>query len=207
MKKVILMILLFIGGIQFTQSQIQFGIKGGVNYNSKSISNVSNDILSGAKSKTGFHAGIWLRGKIPIIGLFIQPELVYTQLSNEVIYLPKSTNPTTTSYEFRKIDIPILLGKKVFGVGRIFAGPSFQYVLDGDFSLSDIKDVKSDGFTLGMQLGAGVDLGKLGLDIRWERGFSDTESSFTRNIVGNIANKTTFDTRVNQIIVGLSYKF
>ncbi len=199
MKKVILIVLLFIGGTQLSQSQIQFGIKGGVNYNSKSITNVSNDILSGAKSKTGFHAGIWLRGKIPVIGLFIQPELVYTQLSNDVVYLPKSANPTATTYEFRKIDIPVLLGKKVFSVGRIFAGPTFQYVINGDFGLSDIKNVKADGFSMGMQLGAGVDLGKLGLDIRWERAFSDTESSLI-----NTAN--TFDTRVNQIIVGLSYR-
>ncbi|MCF2875830.1 MULTISPECIES: porin family protein [unclassified Tenacibaculum] len=201
MKKVILIALLFIGSIQFAQSQIHFGIKGGVNYNSKSISNVSSDILSGAKSKTGFHAGIWLRGKIPILGLFIQPELVYTQLSNEVVYLPKSANPSTTSYEFRKIDIPVLLGKKVFGIGRIFAGPSFQYVLDGDFSISDITNVKADGFSVGMQLGAGIDLGKLGLDVRWERAFSDTESSLLNT------NTVNFDTRVNQIIVGLSYRF
>ena len=207
MKKVILIVLFIIGGTQLIQSQIQFGIKGGVNYNSNSISNVSDDILSGAKSKTGFHGGIWTRIKIPVIGLFIQPELVYTQLSNDVVYLPKSINPTTTSYEFRKIDIPVLLGKKVFGIGRVFAGPTFQYVLDGDFGLSNIKDVKSDGFTLGMQLGAGIDIGKLGLDVRWERAFSDTESSFTRDNIIGTTNKTTFDTRVNQIIVGLSYKF
>lgn len=213
MKKTILAIFFIIGGIQLTQSQIQFGIKGGVNYNSKSITNVSNDVLSGAKSKTGFHAGIWTRIKIPVIGLFIQPELVYTQLSNDLTYKIESSaiggtviKNIATNYEFRKIDIPVLLGKKVFKFARIFAGPTFQYVIDGDFSLNDIKDVKSDGFTLGMQLGAGVDIGKLGIDVRWERGFSDTESSFTRSIVG-VTSKTTFDTRVNQIIVGLSYRF
>jgi len=207
MKKIFLLALLFIGGTQLTQSQIQFGIKGGVNYNSKSITNVSTDILSGAKRKTGFHAGVWTRIKIPVIGLFIQPELVYTQLSNDITYKRVvggviGIENVGTSYEFRKIDIPVLLGKKVFGIGRVFAGPTFQYVIDGDFSLSDLKDVKSDGFTLGMQLGFGVDIGKIGLDARWERAFSNTESSFISGLT-----KTTFDTRVNQIIIGLSYKF
>ncbi|WBX78377.1 outer membrane beta-barrel protein [Tenacibaculum ovolyticum] len=211
MKKIFLLALLFIGGTQLSQSQVQFGIKGGVNYNSKSITNVSSDILSGAKSKTGFHAGVWTRIKIPVIGLFIQPELVYTQLSNDITYKKVvggvvGTQNIGTSYEFRKFDIPVLLGKKVFSIGRVFAGPTFQYVIDGDFGLSDLKDVKSDGFTLGMQLGFGVDIGKLGIDARWERAFSDTESSFTRDLVG-VSNKTTFDTRVNQIIIGLSYRF
>ncbi|MDO6743864.1 outer membrane beta-barrel protein [Tenacibaculum soleae] len=213
MKKIILLTLLFIGGVQLSQSQIQFGIKGGVNYNSKSITNVSSDIFSGAKSKTGFHAGIWTRIKIPVIGLYIQPELVYTQLNNDVTYKTQTSGiggivvkNVVTSYEFRKIDVPVLLGKKVFRMGRIFAGPTFQYVIDGDFSISDLKDVKSDGFTLGMQLGFGIDIGKIGIDARWERAFSDTESNFTRDVLG-VSNKTTFDTRVNQIIIGLSYRF
>ncbi|WP_271404912.1 outer membrane beta-barrel protein [Tenacibaculum soleae] len=213
MKKIILLVLLFIGVIQLSHSQIQFGIKGGVNYNSKSIANVSSDIFSGAKTKTGFHAGIWTRIKIPVIGLYIQPELVYTQLNNNVTYKTQTSGiggivvkNVATSYEFKKIDVPVLLGKKVFGIGRVFAGPTFQYVIDGDFSISDLKDVKSDGFTLGMQLGFGIDIGKIGIDARWERAFSDTESNFTRDVLG-VSNKTTFNTRVNQIIIGLSYRF
>ena len=65
------------------------------------------------------------------------------------------------SYDFQKIDIPVLLGKKIFGVGNIYIGPSFQYILSSDFSLSDIKDVKTDGFTMGLQFGGGIELGKI----------------------------------------------
>lgn len=202
MKKIILVICLFIAGSQLSQAQIQFGVKGGINYNSDSFSAVKDDVFSGAKSKTGFHAGIWTRIKIPVIGFYLRPELVYTKLSNEVTYLPKGGAKTTT-YDFQKIDIPVLLGKKIFGIGNVFIGPSFQYILSSDFSLSDIKDVKSDGFTLGLQFGGGIELGKLGLDVRWERAFSGVESTLVDTVAGN----TTFDTRVNQIIVGLSYKF
>ncbi|APZ47253.1 hypothetical protein BW723_13600 [Polaribacter reichenbachii] len=196
MKKVIVFMLLAFGFSQTSNAQIQFGVKGGVNYNSNSIKETSQDVFSGAKSKTGYHAGIWLRGKLPIIGLYIRPELVYTNLENEVYY---TQGTTTTTHTFQKIDIPVLLGKKIFGIGNVFIGPSFQYILDSDFSYKDINDVDADGFTVGLQFGGGVEFGKLGIDVRWERGFSDVESSFAGNL-GNVE----YDTRVNQIIVGLS---
>ncbi|WBX74635.1 porin family protein [Tenacibaculum pacificus] len=205
MKKIILMTFLLIGGIQLSKAQVNYGIKAGVNYNSNSFSDVKNDVLSGGESKTGFHAGVWLRGKIPILGMYIQPELVYTQLNSDVIFKPNTSSVTVkTSYTLNKIDVPVLLGKKIFKFGRVFAGPSFQYIIDGDFGTDEIKDVEADGFSMGIQLGAGVDLGKFGIDVRWERAFSDTESSLLNK---TDASEVSFDTRINQIIVGLSYKF
>ncbi|MBA6155109.1 PorT family protein [Tenacibaculum sp. S7007] len=208
MKKVILIVFLFLGGMQLAQSQIQFGIKGGINYNSDSFQDVKTDVLEGAKSKTGFHAGVWTRIKIPVIGLYLRPELVYTQLSNSATFYPEGksvnvANKTTTTFDFKKIDIPVLLGKKVFKVAHIFAGPSFQYILNSDFDINDLKEVDSEGFSLGLQFGAGVELGKLGLDVRWERALSDTEMKFVDSNSSNV----NFDTRVNQIILGLSYRF
>lgn len=200
MKKVILLLCLTFGFSQLSNAQVAFGLKGGVNYNSNSIKETTQDVFNGAKSKTGFHGGIWLRAKIPVIGLYIRPELVYTNLENTVNY-NNGLAAAKTAYSFQKIDIPILLGKKIFGIGNVFIGPSFQYVLASDFEISDLKEVDSKGFTVGLQFGAGIELGKLGLDIRWERGFSDVESSFldgTTNV--------EFDTRVNQIILGLSIK-
>ncbi len=164
---------------------------------------MSFDVLSGAESKTGYHAGLWLRFKIPVVGFYIRPELVYTNLENNVNYKAVgSTTKTSTSYNFQKIDIPVLLGKKIFGIGNVYAGPSFQYILKSGFGFSDLKEVSSDGFTLGLQFGGGIELGKIGLDVRWERAFSVVETTFSGN-TGNVE----FDTRVNQIIVGLSYKF
>ncbi|WP_159947677.1 porin family protein [Polaribacter septentrionalilitoris] len=198
MKKVILMMVLALGLSQAANAQINFGLKGGINYNSNSIKEVQTDVFDGAKSKTGYHAGIWLRFKIPVIGLYLRPELVYTSLENEVLY---KTSGNTTSYNFQKIDIPVLLGKKIFGIGNVYVGPSFQYILDSDFSFSDIPDVEADGFTVGLQFGGGIELGKIGIDVRWERAFSGIESTF----IGNAGN-VNFDTRINQIILGLSYR-
>lgn len=198
MKKLILVFVFAFGFSQISNSQIQFGVKGGINYNSNSIQESGQDVFDGAKSKTGYHAGIWLRFKIPAIGLYLRPELVYTNLENEVFY---KTASKSTSYNFQKIDIPVLLGKKIFGIGNVYIGPSFQYILDSDFSVSDISNVNGDGFTVGLQFGGGVEFGRLGIDVRWERAFSDVESSF----VGNLGS-VSYDTRINQIIFGLSYR-
>ena len=198
MKKVILILCLTFGFSQISNSQIDFGLKGGLNYNSSSVKGVSKDVFSGAKSKTGYHIGVWTRLKLPIVGFYVRPELVYTNLENEVFY---SEAAKTTAHTFQKIDIPVLLGKKVFGIGNAFIGPSFQYVLSSDFDINDISSVDADGFTMGLVFGGGVEFGKLGIDIRWERSFSSIESSF----VGNLGN-VEYDTRVNQIILGLSIK-
>lgn len=198
MKKVILILCLAFGFSQMSNAQVAFGIKGGINYNSNSIKETGQDVFEGAESKTGYHAGIWLRFKIPVLGLYLRPELVYTNLENEVFY---KTSSQTTTYNFQKIDIPVLLGKKIFGIGNVFIGPSFQYVLDSDFSIGDISNVDTSGFTAGLQFGGGVEFGKLGIDVRWERAFSGVESSF----VGNLGS-VSYDTRVNQIIIGLSYR-
>ena len=205
MKKVFLMMSLAFACSQTSSAQLDFGVKAGLNYNSESIQSVSEDVFTGAESKTGYHAGVWLRFKLPIIGFYLRPEIVYTNLENELLYKIRETAPSqTTSYNFQKIDIPVLIGKKFFGIGNVFAGPSFQYILNSDFSLNDISEVDTDGFSVGLQFGAGIELGNLGIDVRWERGLNAVESTFL-----NVATNTnvTFDTRVNQIIIGLSYKF
>jgi hypothetical protein len=204
MKKVFLMMSLALACSQTSSAQLDFGVKAGLNYNSESIQSVSEDVFTGAESKTGYHAGVWLRFKLPIIGFYLRPEIVYTNLENELLYKIRETAPSqTTSYNFQKIDIPILIGKKFFGIGNVFAGPSFQYILNSDFSLNDISEVDTDGFSVGLQFGAGIELGNLGIDVRWERGLNTVESTF----LNALSERVTFDTRVNQIIIGLSYKF
>jgi hypothetical protein len=201
MKKIVFVIMVALCS-QLSSAQIQFGIKAGVNYNSDSFSNVTNDVFSGAKSKTGYHLGVWTKAKF--LGIYLRPELVYTQLKNEVTYNNLPSPQKTTSYTFHKIDVPVLFGKKILGFANVFAGPSFQYILSSNFGLSEITNVKIKDFSMGLQFGAGVDIGRLGVDVRWERSLSGVETSFLDSTITNGA--VNFDTRVNQIIVGLSYR-
>jgi len=204
MKKIIFACFLLTLVTKNSQAQLQFGLKGGVNYNSDSFESVSNDVLNGAKTKTGIHTGLWVRAKLPIIGFYIRPEVVYTELNNSVNYKGTFSAPETTDFKFRKIDVPVLIGKKFLGIGNVFAGPSFQYILSSDFELNDLREVSTESFSLGIQLGAGIELGRLGLDLRWERGLSKTETVFVDNTIFD--SNFNFDKRVSQIIFGISYK-
>ncbi len=79
-------------------------------------------------------------------------------------------------------------------------------VVGSDFkseTLENINDVDTDSFSLGMQLGAGVEFGKLGIDARWERGLSDLETK----VIHGENQEFTIDSRPNQFILSLSYKF
>ena len=204
MKKIIFACFLLTLVTKNSQAQLQFGLKGGVNYNSDSFESVSNDVLNGAKTKTGIHTGLWLRAKLPVIGLYIRPEIVYTELNNSVNYESPFSAPKTTDFKFKKIDVPVLIGKKFLGIGNVFAGPSFQYILSSDFELNDLREVSTESFSLGIQLGAGIELGRLGIDLRWERGLSKTETVFVDNTIFD--SNFNFDKRVSQIIFGISYK-
>ena len=204
MKKIIFGCFLLFLVAQQSQAQLQFGVKAGINYNSDSFESVSDDVLNGAKTKTGIHTGVWLRAKLPVIGFYIRPELMYTELNNSVNYDSDFAVPRNTNFKFRKIDVPVLIGKKFLGIGNVFAGPSFQYILSSDFELNDLKEVSTENFSLGIQLGGGVELGRLGFDIRWERGLSKTETVFVDNTINDT--NFNFDKRVSQIIFGISYR-
>jgi len=199
MKKLFVLVLIAATTVASAQ-KINFGIKGGLNYGA------TGDITSAASlelddfegdDKVGFHAGIFLQAKI--LGISLQPELVYTSLSTEF---------EDSEYNVSKLDIPVLLGFNIVGPLNIKVGPSFQYILSNDFEIDDIGDLDIDvedpenSFTMGYQVGAGVQLGSLGLDLRYEGAFSDNSA------IVDVANTDfSVDTRPSQWILSLSYRF
>lgn len=199
MKRIILILCVAFAFSQTTIAQTDFGIKAGVNYNDNgdvTFSETTDNVINGADSKAGFHVGLWFRGKVPIVGFYIRPELIYTQVNTEYV-----DNSSTTNYEFSKIDVPVLFGKKFLGVVTAFIGPSFQYILNDDFEFSNVTTDDFDKFSVGAQAGFGIELGNFGIDVRWERGLSETEAKFSRE-----NSDFTVDNRTNQIIFGLSLK-
>ncbi len=93
---------------------------------------------------------------------------IYTEGNNTLLQILK------------KLMFLYYLERKFLGFGNVFIGPSFQYVLNSDFGLSDIKEVSLDKFSLVCNLVLELNLGNLGIDVRWERGFSNTEARFCR---------------------------
>ena len=188
MRKLICLIALM--SVYFAQAQTDggVGLKAGVNYGSTGdLSQDGQTIIDNPDEKIGFHVGVF--GKIDLGAIYIRPELMYTQLNSEYNGL---------GFEVNKLDAPVLVGVNIIGPLHIFAGPSVQYILDTDLEDVDIDDVEED-FTIGAQFGVGVNLGNLGIDVRYERGFTENEAEFT-----NVGSLGTLDTRPSQIILGLS---
>jgi len=101
-----------------------------------------------------------------------------------------------------KLDIPLLVGGKVIGPLHVFGGPAFQYILDTEFDGISIDSVEND-FTVGLHLGVGVTLGGIGIDLRYERGFSENEARFINTNITSVP-QSRLDTRPDQLILSLS---
>ena len=207
MKKVIIAVLLLSGITAFSQSS-EFGIKGGLNYGSTgditSFPDFATNFELEGENKVGYHIGVY--SKFEFAGLFVQPEIAYTKLTTEYDF--RGANDFgNVDYNFSKIDVPILVGVNIVGPINIKAGPSFQYILNNEFDGIDI-DLREpeNSFTVGYQIGAGVTLGQLGFDVRYEGALSNntvvTQSQVEANDFG-----FTVDSRPSQWILSISYAF
>lgn len=198
MKKYLMILMFCISSAAMAQNG--FGVKGGLNYADNGemtysdITGAGEDILKGGESKMGYHFGVYYQASI--LGFFLRPELVYTTTKSSYQF-----NQQEADYDVNKIDLPILVGTKVFGPVTVFAGPSLQYILNNDFEGFELGDVEEE-FTIGAQLGAGIQFGKFGLDVRYERGLKENEAEFMNLNSGEGLKRV--DTRPSQIIFGLS---
>ena len=199
MKKLIFIAVFLFSSIGLMAQEADFGIKGGFNYGAtgdlerESAVNDLGDIIEG-KEKSGYHIGLFSR--FQIVGIFIQPELMFTRLNTEY---------ENFDYKIDKIDAPILLGVNVIGPLNIKAGPSFQYIINNELEDTTLKigDVEKD-ITVGYQLGAGINLGRLGFDVRYEGAFTEnTAFGATETAQENFS----IDSRPSQWILSLSYAF
>ncbi len=197
-KRIALFLIVFLSTLYFANAQSGYGIKGGLSYNSNGnlkefTSNVTEIYKDGGKGKSGFNIGFY--GKLDLGPIYLRPELVYTKTTSE--YELNST--TVSDYKVSKLDMPVLVGIKLIGPLNIFAGPAFQYYLDNNLKGINISDVEND-FTVGINIGASIELGKLGIDVRYERGLSQNEANWS-----NAGNTFTLDSRPEQLIFSLSY--
>ena len=177
------------------QAQFEFGVKAGLNYDSLgdvNYTDISATQLS-AGSKTGFHVGVY--GKLDLLLFYLRPELQFTKINSGF---------QNTDIGLSKIEAPILLGYKILGPLSAFAGPSFQYILDENIEGTTLTDIE-ENFTVGLQIGTRLSLGRFGLGIRYERGFTDNDILIL-GMNGVPIDGNRIDARPNQFIVSASYE-
>ncbi|MDB5125289.1 MAG: hypothetical protein JWP94_3418 [Mucilaginibacter sp.] len=175
MKKYILSIAVLIAVSISAKAQFSLGIKGGVNY-----STINSDNLK-ASSVAGYQAGLFARlGG----GVYLQPELYLSSTGGE---FHSSDNSVSGNVKFTNLNVPLLLGLR-FGPKnlnlRVMAGPIYTSILSKNENFSSgLTNAYSDfghykNSTLGYQAGAGIDLGSITADLRYEGGLNDVNSSY-----------------------------
>ncbi len=195
MKKLII-ILLAVMAFNLANAQfLRFGFKAGVSSTNVKFDDIKNiESSDGLKeyaikqgdSKMGFHAGLY--GRIQLLGLFVQPELLFTHSQGEVVLADVTASQMyTETQKFNKIDIPVIVGWK-FGPARLGIGPVASFMLSESDGLKDkLSSISAEATdnnfrkaTFGYQVGVGLDiLKKITLDVRYEGNLSKLGSGIT----------------------------
>lgn len=198
-KKILLFSTAFLISMFLATAQNAYGIKAGLSYNSNGelsevINETKNVIDNNGKGKSGYNVGVF--GRLNLGPVYLRPELVYTKTTSEYVL----NTGGTEDYKVSKLDMPVLVGTRLLGPIHVFAGPAFQYNLDNDLKGLQFESIKND-FTIGVNIGAAVEIGRIGIDVRYERGLSENEANWT-----NAGKDFTLDSRPEQIIFSLSYR-
>ncbi len=175
MKKFMVVIILVFLSTGVTFGQFSYGLK--IGYNASKLHSSLDSIKSSFNS--GFHFGVFVRvGK----KVYLLPELYYT-LQGGIF----ENNVSNTYNNWKQkvtvgtMDIPILVGFKLIDVKvvnwRIMAGPMASFLVNSkitDVNLNPGPITKSDISNVNwyVQVGTGVDVFFLTLDIRYQIGLN-----------------------------------
>lgn len=159
------------------KAQIKFGVKGGLNLASASLSDAW-DAKGNADNYTGFFIGPMVDITIPIIGLGVDGALMYSQKGTKISF----DDLGSTTFKQQGIEIPVNL-KYSIGLGSLAsiyfaAGPSFYFNMksDDDFTFNSVAgSLDYDKSEVSLNLGAGVKLLRhLQLGVNYNMGLTDS---------------------------------
>ncbi|MFA6125870.1 MAG: porin family protein [Bacteroidales bacterium] len=184
MKKIILAFVISIFAVtSFAQGLISFGPK--IGWNSTRLTTDYTEYIKDMRS--GFQGGLFF--SLYLKKLYIQPEAYFSIKRGSLeTSFGDPLNPATTlnvsqSVTLRSVDVPLLLGYKFLDLKlirfRVWGGPVASYLLNKDYSLS-INGINQSGSitlddfktaTWSGQVGAGIDLLMLTVDVGYQFGF------------------------------------
>ncbi|MEO3408456.1 porin family protein [Mucilaginibacter sp. CAU 1740] len=168
MKKTLLLSLaIFLFSVGVSKAQVipsfSFGLKGGLNYSTFPSNGIFNN-----DNKAGYQAGAWAR--IGGLGFIFQPELYFTSKNVTV-----NNGGAPNKQQFKSFDVPLLVGGKVGALGlggRFYGGPVLSFTTGRDNAFDDATRLKYKDANYALQVGAGVDISSLSIDLRYEGGLN-----------------------------------
>ncbi len=155
MKKVLVLLTVLLA-VSIAGAQGKFVLKAGLNYTSFTPSTNIDNVI---RSSSGFHAGIGYQVRVPLIGLAIQPELLYSQKSFDV---EDGNNTLNYSLSYAELPINIQWGINLLIMRPfVFASPYISYAVSKAAELENASWDNLNRLDYGVGLGAGLEIWKL----------------------------------------------
>jgi hypothetical protein len=172
MKRILILVTAFM--LLSVQGFSQFGIKGGLNFNSLEDINLRGVKDFDIGNSTGFNAGILYKIKIPLVGLAIQPELIYSQTNSSINTEIAGLSNLNGDLKIGTLMLPVGLQ---WGIDLMLFRPFIQAVPYIGYTVNTQNKITNlnwnvDKFKYGVGLGAGLDIWKLQISGRynWDLG-------------------------------------
>lgn len=175
MKIVSLFSFLFLSLFLLPQVNAQFtvGVKGGTSVKVKEAGEILDGNQAFKDATFGAHGGLFAR--FNLLGLMIQPEATISTAKN--------------------LDVPILAGLKL-GPMRAMVGPMMRFDLDRNKNLHEPEKIGlGESMKVGFQAGAGFDISKLTIDLRYESNLS------------GLSERSKYQSGPSQLVLSAGIKF
>ena len=209
MKKFLFVAILTIFSISINaQLDMNYGLKTGLNYNANGDLAISGgsareDVLKrlgevSSERDFGFHAGMY--AQLNFTKLYVRPELLFTKTKSTYnhLLLPAS------EFKLSMLEIPVLVGFRIIKPISLYIGPTFQYIIDNEFSTTFDLDIEDD-IVLGLNIGIALQLQKLGFDLRYSPGLSENLAVYLDEVpVDGFG--YSINAKSDQIIFSFSYQ-
>ena len=202
-------------------AQVEFGIKGGLNFNYAnnetyliegwkkcSICTLESQYFNIFDKKTGHFFGLY--SKIKFGRFYVQPELLYAKINSEydLTYTWNLLGQIINEFSENRIQIPVTVGIDLLqGKLSFFGGPAFNFISDVYFTENNENQSIADLYEkslITLQYGMSLNFGKLGFDFRINRGFGEKEIVYVEKVLGGNKNQIV---RTDGLMTMLSAKY
>lgn len=163
MKKILLILTLFISVSVAKAQGFNYGVKAGWNFSNVNSSAFNSDF------KHGFHAGVYANLSAVIIA--VQPELLFSQ---------KGFKNSNVDTRLNYIDIPVLVKLKVFPMISVDAGPQYSILVSKATEVIANAPQTSPSYNngeLGGVVGMSLQVLRFGASARYCFGLQDLEDN------------------------------
>lgn len=211
--KFIILSFLFILFFNYSSSQIDFGVKAGLSFNSGlnqsyffESENMTHNLF---EKNSGFQLGLYSKVKI-LNSFFIQPEIYYSSIKRkyDITFPLDHEMYVVDEYKQERIIVPVLIGIDLFDKVSLFIGPNFSFKSDVFFEENNEKITLKylyDKSNIYLQYGISINFKKITIDFRIEKGKNDREIKIVENITEQINQIVQSDDLLT--MVSLGYKF